>query len=371
MSSCPTSTAEQSVILSGPASARVTLGGREYINFSGSGYLALGREPELREAALKALASGVAFSAQLPAAYGVVDQAIRDLEVCAAEYCGTEDAVYAPSGYYIGAAALACADTSGCILFIDDNAHFSLFDAARLSMHPVVHFQHADPSALERAIRTKLPAKMRPIVLSDGVFSTTGRVAPLKHYAAILARFDGRLIVDEAHSFGILGEGGRGAAEYHDVEDIAISAGTLSKAFCAQGAIVPCTLEAARRLRRFPPLRGANAGSPISAAVGSASIRYMQAHPERRKRLSKLTGYLRGRLRSIGFDVGESPAPICAFRIGDRGFMEGLQRRLFDLRIYVLVSNYIGAGEAIIRCAVFADHTEADLDALVEPLSKL
>jgi len=366
-----TSTADRDLVLSGVASARVSLGGREYINFAGSGYLALGRLPELREAALNALTSRTAFSCQLPSVYGVVDEAIRSLEQGAAKYCGTEEAVYAASGYFIGAAALASIETNDAVLFIDDTAHFSLLDAARLSTRPVVPFRHADADSLAEAIRAELRPGTRPIVLTDGAFATTGRVPPLDQYAAVVANYDGQLVVDEAHSFGVLGNHGRGAADYHGVEGVATIGGTLSKAFCAQGAIIPCTARSADHIRRVPPLRAANAGSPISAAVGAAAIRYMHAHPERRERLSELTGYLRSKLNAMGFDVGDSPAPIIALRIGDRDFMEGLQRRLFEMGLYVLLSNYVGSAGATIRCAVFADHTEADLDALAEPLSKL
>jgi 8-amino-7-oxononanoate synthase len=363
--------ADYKLVLRGPASARLTLDGREYINFAGCGYLALGRQQELRDAALKALEEGAAFSSQLPPIYGIIDEAVRQLEDCAAEYCGTEDSVYAASGYFIGAAALATIDTKNSVLFIDEGSHFSLFDAAHLTTRPVVSFRHADPEALTHAIGAALLPTMRPIVVSDGVFATTGRVAPLDKYAGILANYNGHLVIDEAHSFGVLGMHGRGAADYHRVESIATSAGTLSKAFCAQGAIIGCSVEAADRLRRVPPLRGANPGSPISAAVGAASIRYVQEHPELRTRLTELTSYLRNRLKRIGFDVGESPAPILAFRNGDLAFMQTIQKRLFAQGIYVLVSNYIGAGEGIIRCAVFADHSEADLDALADSLSRM
>jgi 7-keto-8-aminopelargonate synthetase-like enzyme len=275
------------------------------------------------------------------------------------------------SGYFIGAAALMSLDVSESVLFVDEGAHFSLLDAARTTMRPVVSFRHTDPEALAEALRASLPPRMRPVVLTDGVFATIGRVAPLDQYANVLADYDGRLVVDEAHSFGVLGEHGRGAADYHRVEEIATSAGTLSKALCAQGAIIGCSIETADRLRRVPPLRGANAGSPISAAVGAAAIRYTRKHPERRVRLAELAGYLRSKLRSIGIDVAETPAPILAFRIGDRTFMRTVQKRLLEMGIFVLVSNYIGAGEGIIRCAVFADHTQADLDALADSLSKL
>jgi 8-amino-7-oxononanoate synthase len=368
----PRSTAAHPGLLLGSAGARITLNGREYINFAGSTYLALGNQQELRSAARKALKAGAAFSCQLPSVYGVADPFIGELEKTAASYCGTEAAVYIASGYLIGAAALMSLDSQPSMLFIDEDAHFSLFDAARLTAFPLVRFNHCDPEALEKAIRKNLPPGERPVALTDGLFGTTGRIAPLAEYAAILNNWDGRLVVDEAHSFGVLGAHGRGAVEHHGAERISALAATLSKAFCAQGAIVGCTQEAAERLRRLPPLRGANAGSPISAAVASASLCYMQAHPERRERLRQLTAYLRKRLRNIGIETGDSPAPIFAFHRGARQAMLTLQQQLFERGIYVLMSSYIGAGQdGVIRCAVFADHSEADLDTLAGELESL
>jgi 7-keto-8-aminopelargonate synthetase-like enzyme len=359
-------------VLSGPAGARVVLDGREYINFAGSTYLALGGLQELRDAALKAIEGGAAFSCQLPAAYGVADALVESLEERAAAYCGTEDAVYMASGYLIGAAALASLNTTGSMLFIDESAHFSLFDAGQLTGLPLVPFKHCDADALEQVIHSSSRREMRPLVITDGVFGTDGRVAPLDRYAALIAPFDGRLVVDEAHSFGVLGQHGRGAAEHHGVESVATTAATLSKAFCAHGAIIGCKRAVADKLRRVPPLRGANVGSPITAAVASASIRYVHEHPERRARLSGLTSYLRARLADIGIETGDSPAPIVAFRMGVRAVMQSIQEALFRRGIYVLISNYIGAGaEGIIRCAVFADHSEADLDSLVDSLREL
>lgn len=356
-------------VVSGAAAARVTIDRRDYINFAGCGYLALAREPALREAARRALDGGAAFARQISAAYGAVDPAIRDLETAAADYCGTETAIYFASGYLIGAVALHSVATVNSVLFIDTDAHFSLFDAARLQGRPWVTFTHCDADALAEVLKTNLRPGMRPIVLTDGVFATTGRVAPLDRYAAVIAGYDGSLVVDEAHSFGVIGPNGRGAAELLAVEQVSATAATLSKAFCAQGAIIGCTDAVARKLRHLPPLRGANAGSPISAAVGAAALRCARSQPERRVRLAALTAYLRRRLRGIGIDVDESPAPIVGFRVGDRILMKSLQRRLFDRGILVTLSNYIGAGpQGMLRCAVYADHSEEDLDALVDGL---
>jgi len=206
--------------------------------------------------------------------------------------------------------------------------------------------------------------------VTDGVFATTGRVAPLSEYAKVISPFDGRLFIDESHSFGVVGTHGRGAAEWCGVEHLADVGSTLSKAFCAQGAMVGCSSLVAAQLRGIPAIRGACAGSPLSAVAATASLDFVAQHPELRANLAAMTNYLRARLRALGVSVNDSPAPIVAFRYGGREDMQALQRRLFEKGIHIYHSSYFGAGpEGIIRCAVFRDHSREDIDALIAAMS--
>ena len=205
--------------------------------------------------------------------------------------------------------------------------------------------------------------------MTDGVFATTGRMPPLSDYGQILASYGGHLFVDESHAFGVVGVNGRGAAEFCGVDHISTIGATLSKAYCAQGALVACTAEAAAQLRSAPPIRGACAGSPLSAVAATESLRYMSRHPELRSRLREVTEYLRTQLRGIGLEVIDSPAPIVSFKFGKRADMLELQRRAFECGIFIYYSTYLGAGpEGMIRCAVFRDHTKSDIEALIAAL---
>jgi len=367
--SSPTNNAELPLLrrrIDGPISARICIQGREYINFFGSGYLALAGLPELREAGLQAIRSGAAFSRQVPSLLGGCDPIFEDVERLGAVGMGTESSVYFASGYLIGLVGLAIAASSFDRILIDDCAHYCLKDGAKLTGLPVHTFAHCDVEALTTELRRPFCNKQRPLVATDGVFATTGRVPPLGDYARAIAPYDGRLFIDESHAFGVVGRAGRGGAEYCGVEDLVASGATLSKAFCAQGALVGCSAEAAVQIRSLPAVRGACAGSPISAAVSSASLGYVAAHPELRQELSVLTDYFRERLRGIGLNVIESPAPIVSFRCGSRRDMQALQGRMLERGIHIYHSTYLGAGEeGMIRCAVFRDHSKADIDALV------
>ena len=351
------------------AAARVTIDGQPYLNFFGNGYLALTEENEIREAARRALERGAPFARQFASALGTVDPIFDEIERLGAEACGTEASVYFASGYLIGAVGIASLAQSFQVLLLDESAHYSLQDAARATGLPHFLFMHGDPDSLKDRLRQHVRGKQRPLVLTDGVFATTGYIPPLADYATVLAPYDGRIFVDESHGFGVVGLRGRGAIEHCAVENIATGGATLSKAFCTQGAIVGCTHERAARLQTLPPIRGACAGSPLSAAAAAASLRFVARRPELRSNLRGMTSYFRIRLRELGLDVIESPAPIVSFRSGIQADMLALQRRLFDHGIFIYHSTYIGAGpEGMIRCAVFRDHTREDIDSLIAAL---
>lgn len=352
----------------GPESARVWIDDVPYINFVGSSYLALQAMEELRAAGRRAVELGHPWSQMRTAAYGGADPVFGEVEAEGAKFFLSETSVFLPTGYFCGPAMVAASDAAFDAVFIDELGHYSLFDAARLSGRQIITFAHCDAQALRDAVRQHEAHGRRPLVLTDGVFATTGRMPPLAEYAAIVAAGRGRLVVDESHAYGVLGESGRGAAEHCGVTD-ALHAGTLGKGFCAQGALLPCTREFAARVRALPPVRGAGAGSPVSALVAAAALRLARAHPEKRLHLQAISRRLKAGLRALGLEIVDTPAPIAAFRVGRKPDMLALQQALFDDGLHVVISTYIGAGpEGVIRCATFADHSEGDIDALLAAL---
>ncbi len=354
--------------VTGPESARLTIDGRQLVNFVGCGYLALHQLPQLKDAALRALELGQPWSFIGSAGYGGADPPFDDVASAIGAFFGTETGVYLPTGYFCGLAGVAGLQGGFDAVFVDELAHFNLHDAAWLSRKPVATFRHADAGALHDALKQHAG---RPLVLTDGVFATTGRVPPLRDYAALAAERGGLLFVDESHAYGVVGATGKGAAEHCGTPD-ALHGGTLSKGFCALGGLLPCTSAFAARVRGLPPVRGANPGSAVMAMVSTAALRAAADDPGRRRRLGMLSQRLKTGLRAIGLDVIETPAPITSFQLPSRGEMVSLQRRLFDQGIHVLLSNYIGAGpQGTIRCATFADHSEADIELLLGALRRL
>jgi 7-keto-8-aminopelargonate synthetase-like enzyme len=352
----------------GPESARLLIDERPYVNFVGCSYLALQTLDELHAAARRAIALGHPWSQMRSAAQGAIDPLFDELAEEGGRFFGQETSVFLPTGYFCGPATVAGLQARFDAVFIDELAHYSLYDAATLSGCPVHVFAHADAGALQDVLRQHATQSRKPLVLTDGVFATTGRVAPLADYARIANAVGGLLFVDESHAYGVLGANGRGAAEYCGVSD-AWHAGTLSKGFCAQGGLLPCSREFAARVRSLPPVRGASAGSAVSAMVAAASLRYTRAHPQRREHLQDMSQRLKNGLRDLGLEIVDTPAPITAFGVGRHAHMVALQRALFDDGLHVALSSYIGSGpEGMIRCATFADHSEDDIDLLLATL---
>jgi 8-amino-7-oxononanoate synthase len=354
----------------GAVSARINIDGRDYINFFGSGYLALSNIAQVRNAVLRTLQKGAPFAQPVPAALGAIDPIFAAVERAGAMAFNTEATVFLPSGYLIGCVGLSSFDSAVDVLMLDEFAHHNLVDAAKISGLNTVRYRHCDPQSLHDRIKSDIRAGRRPLVMTDGVFATTGRIAPLAEYSEVLKAYDGRMFVDESHSFGVVGPNGRGAAEYCGVQHLARIGATLSKALCAQGALVGCSTNDAQRLKGIPPMRGACAGSPLSAVAATEALTYAAAHPELAEKLRAIAERLRSRLRGLGLEVINTPAPIVSFGAGNIADMRELQRRAFESGVFIYHSTYLGAGpEGVIRCAVFCDHSPDDIDALISVLS--
>lgn len=354
--------------LRGGGTSELLIDGKKFLNFSGCNYLALTNHKELRDAAQRALDGGVGFSRYLVHAYGGNDPYFDAVEQEAAAFFGTEAAVYLPSGYMIGAAGFAAAAPEFDVILLDETAHWCLVDAAKLTEKPICFFAHRSSTALAEKIEQLAPGQ-RPLVVTDGAFATLGALPPLDEYAALIEPCNGKLLVDESHSGGVVGETGRGTVQHFGVEDIAHVGVTLSKAFCGQGAVYVGSLECVERARACKPVRGSNSGTPISANVCAAALKFVRSNPSLCSELRDSAEYLRTRLREIGLDVPGTPTSIVAFSHGDFSDMRAIQESLFKDGIYVLHSNYIASGPGgVIRLSVFADHTTNHLDRVVQAI---
>jgi 7-keto-8-aminopelargonate synthetase-like enzyme len=360
-------------IIASPVGAEIVLDGKQYANFAGSSYLGLSYRSEILDAGAAALrASGAGY--QFARDYQIATGAHLDAEAAAAEFFGSEGALYLSTGYYFGWVAIGALRAQYSRIFVDEWAHHCLRDAIAASGLPGHSFKHLDVADLEAQLNAHMRPGERPLVATDGMYSTFGDIAPLADFAKSIAPYEGRLVVDESHSFGVVGPRGRGACEHHDLcgSPIVLQGGSTGKALGVLGGIIPANHADLVALRTVPASRGSSIGQPAAAAMCAMSFKYVREHPELLARLRENIAYLKAGMRRLGLQVGDTLAPIASFSVPGVGAMQALRERLLSEGIHVLHSNYIGAGPAgVIRCTIFADHRREQLDQLLDALKRL
>ena len=388
---------EESFSLEGPPDALVTIAGRVYHYFAGNGYFGLQSEPEVLAATCEAVLRYGIGTATSRIAF--TSPPIFEVERRVADLIGSDSAFYTASGYAANQILLDALEGTFDRVFIDESAHYSLFDAARrvrLSRCRPIVFRHRNIDDLRDKLDSNLQIHERPLVLSDGVFSFLGTVAPVAEYVSLLANYESAsLLIDDAHGFGVLGKQGRGTLEHcgldpavanrtpEDSSDIFFDDGTgsvpinlyvgfsLSKAVGGCGGVLPGGESFVQRLKeRSSMFIGASApASPIAAATAKALS--ILAEDRLRDRLRQNVARLKSGLRGIGVTVDDSPVPIAILTLGSSRNMRGIQKRLSQRGVLIsYLPRYAGLGsEGALRIAVFATHTPEMIDGLIETLT--
>lgn len=357
--------------LESPTAAEIVLSGRKVINFAGSTYLGIASDPMLIGAAERALRQYGA-RAHLPRHYGVVTQPQIDVEEESTRFFATSSAIYLASGYLLGLTVLTGLRDRYDIVLLDENAHYSLRDAAGASGAGVRIFAHLDTDALAAELQRAHHSGQRAIVAVDGICPTFGSLPHLDVYADLVNQYNGLLFVDESHSFGTLGSNGRGALEECGLPpDSVLCGGSLGKAFCAAGAVITGAPADIIPLRAAPCIRGSSWGMVAGAAMAAESLRLARARPALRAALQGNVSRLKSGLRKLGLEIEDTPAPLAAFVAGSASNMRQLRQRLLEEDLFVLHSNYPSAGpDGAIRCSIFADHTDEHIDRLLHALRR-
>jgi 8-amino-7-oxononanoate synthase len=358
-----------------PTGPEVRVEGRTYLHFGGTGYLDIQRRPELADAADLAMRQYGLHPATTRLGFGDTPP-LREAEAEAARFFGTEAAWLLPSGW-LGPAVLLDAHLGPQDrLYLDRDAHFALRDAARLTGRPRHDFAHRDVESLRTVIRTTLGAGERPVVLTDGVFAVSGRLAPLADYANLLTGYaDSRLLVDDAHGFGVLGKFGRGTAEHHGLATQArlLVTGTVSKALGGYGGLITGTAGEVAQLQQGSSLQAGTTPlpSPVAAAT-AAALRIARLEPQLRTRLAANIGALRAGLRSLGLTVEDLPTPMIPLVLADSTAMQRLHDSLREDGVLVpYLPRYAGLGpHGALRIAVLATHTPEQIQRLLDALRR-
>jgi len=358
-------------IIQSPSSGHMTVDGKSIINFGGSCYLGITEEKSLIDAAKNEL-DIVGAVGQIPRHYGYTTDCKERVISKAKDFFDTEAAMYFSSGYLFASIAIQGLKDDFDVIFIDENAHFSIKDAVKLVEKPVYSFKHCDSKDLDKQIKKYLKPGEVPCVAVDGMFPTYGNLSPIGEYYKIIKPFNGWMIIDESHSFGIIGETGKGTVEEFKVlRERVVAGGSMAKSFCAYGGVAVGTKYAIDKMNISSPALGAASGMSAAAAMTAASLEFVSKHPELLIKARSRISVLKEALNSIGLRVGYDQSPVATFEYKNAKEMKALQKYLEDNHIFVSYSTYVGAGpEGVIRIASYPDHNDEDIEKLITLLKE-
>lgn len=362
------------VIVSPQRAAIGVAGGKEVINFCANNYLGLSDHPRLIEAAKRAMDSRGYGMSSVRFICGTQD-IHKQLEGAIADYFGTEDTIlYA-----------ACFDANGGVfepllderdaIISDALNHASIIDGVRLCKAVRYRYANADMDELERCLKLAQAQRFR-VIVTDGVFSMDGNVAPMDRICALAERYDALVMVDECHSAGVVGPTGRGVTELFGLRGrVDIITGTLGKAFGgAIGGFTTGRREIVEMLRqRSRPYLFSNSLPPAVVGAGIEVFRMLSESDALHDRLTVNVERFRGRMIAAGFDIKPTQSAICAVMLYDAKLSQDFAARLLDEGIYVTGFYYpvVPKDQARIRVQVSAGHTEQELDRCVDAFVKV
>jgi glycine C-acetyltransferase/8-amino-7-oxononanoate synthase len=351
-------------LVQSPQGPRVLLDGRDVLLLCSNDYLGLASHPRVRTAAAEAAMRWGAGAGASRLISGNMPPH-RELELRLAAFKGYESALLFGSGYLANTGAIAALAGRGEVVFSDELNHASIIDGCRLSRAETFVYRHGDVEHLAWGLRQA--GGRAALIVTDGVFSMDGDVAPLAELAELARRHDCRLLVDEAHATGALGPGGRGsvaAAELSGSADVVV-VGTLGKALgsygayvCASAELIEYLLNAARSFvfSTAPP--------PPATAAALAALEMLEAHPERVERVAANAATLRGALSAEGLSAGGFETQIVPLAVGDAELTMSLSERLLERGVFAqgIRPPTVPPGTSRLRFSVTATHRRVELE---------
>jgi glycine C-acetyltransferase/8-amino-7-oxononanoate synthase len=349
-------------LIEGPQGPRVLLAGREVLLLCSNDYLGLAADPRVREAAAEAALRWGAGSGASRLISGNMEPH-RELESALADFKGFERALLFGSGYLANTGTIAALAGPGDVVFSDELNHASIIDGCRLARAETIVYRHNDVEHLESQLRA---ATGRPaLIVTDGIFSMDGDVAPLPELLEVARRYGARLMVDEAHATGALGPGGRGAVAAAGLSgEVDVVMGTMGKALGSYGAYVCASAETVDYLvNRARPFVFSTAPPPPVVGAARAALGVLEAEPERVDRLMANARVLREALSAEGFATGVSTTQIVPIEIGEAEATMELCERALERGVFAqgIRPPTVPEGSSRLRFTVMATHEPAEL----------
>jgi len=360
--------------LSSPQGAWLVVDGKKVLNFCSNNYLGLANHPKLVEAANSASNK-----------YGVGPGAVRtiagtmdlhtELETRLAGFKGVEAAIVFQSGFNANLATIPALVGKEDVIFSDRLNHASIIDGCRLSGAKIIAYDHNSSEALEEQIKENLSKYRRALVVTDGVFSMDGDIAPLDKIYEVTKKYDLLLMVDDAHGEGVLGHGGRGIVDHFNLHGkVDVEVGTMSKAFGVMGGVVAGDKAIVEWLRqRGRPFLFSSALTVPDTAACLAAVDLLEESTELVDRLWDNGNYFKAEMQKLGFDTGKSETPITPVMLGEAPLAQQFSRDLFEAGVFGTAIGYptVPQGKARIRVMISAAHSKDDLAQGLEAFAKV
>ena len=353
--------------LDGPQGASIRVAGRDVLNFCSNNYLGLANDPRLVDAAKAALDRFGIGPAAVRTIAGTMSLHM-ELEDRLAQFKGVEAAISFQSGFTANLAVIPALTERGDVIISDELNHASIVDGVRLSRAARLIYRHGDVDSLRnRLVEAGESEARRILVITDGVFSMDGDLAPLPGIVDAADEFAALVMVDDAHGEGVLGHGGRGIVDHFDLHGrVDIEVGTMSKAFGAVGGYIAGSRKLVEWLQqRGRPFLFSSAATPPDVAACIAAVDVLEESTELVDRLWDNAARFKGTMSAAGFDLGGSDTPITPVMLGDMKLAREFSRKLFEERgVFASAIGYptVAEGAARIRVMISASHSEDDLE---------
>ena len=346
----------------------VSMGGKPVLMFGSNSYLGLTTHPRIKAASVAAIekyGTGCAGSRFLN---GTLDIHI-ELERQLAEFVGKEASLVYSTGFQVNIGVIPTVASRHDYILIDELNHASIFEASRLSFARVLKFKHNNMTSLERMLKQCKPGRIKLIVV-DGVFSMDGDIADLPEIVRLAELYNATVMVDDAHSIGILGKHGEGTASHFGLTDrVDLIMGTFSKSLASIGGFIASDKDTINYIKHHSRSLIFSASiTPASAASVLAALEVIRQEPERIRNLWSLTHYAINQFKNLGFDIGQTVTPIIPIFVRDTMKTLMLTRMLLDEGIFVnpVISPAVSKEAALIRFSLMATHTMEQIDSALD-----
>ncbi|NWF63384.1 MAG: glycine C-acetyltransferase [Chloroflexi bacterium] len=352
-----------------PQGAWLTVDGKKVLNFCSNNYLGLANHPALTAAAKKAMDEMGVGPAAVRSIAGTMTLHV-ELEKRLAQFKGVEAAITFQSGFTANLATVPALVGKEDVIFSDRLNHASIIDGCRLSGAKIIAYEHNDVKSLEEQIKANLKDFRRALIITDGVFSMDGDIAPLPDIYAVAKKYDILLMVDDAHGEGVLGKGGRGIVDHFGLHGkVDVEVGTMSKAFGVVGGIVAGKAVIIEWLRqRGRPFLFSSAVTAPDAAACLAAVDLLKDSTQLVDKLWDNAKYFKSEMKRLGFNTGVSETPITPVMLGEAPLAQQFSRELFEAGVFAMSIGYptVPQGKARIRVMISAAHSKDDLDKGLE-----